>query len=112
MDEIKEIEEHDGKLRVRAILRPRRIEGDPEWFKPGDEFVLDQEFPISSIEEAEMVEAAEVVYMCNVCTREWSIEPEPSYRTWAEMGHDEPTEVQEEFVMCPFCGAGNVSKRT
>ena len=57
-----------------------------------------------------MVDSASRTYQCNVCVKQWSIEPEPSYSTWAEMGHDEPTEIDEDFVSCPFCGSGNVTK--
>lgn len=58
-----------------------------------------------------MVEASAVTYQCNVCSQEWAIEPEPHYRTWEEMGHDEPIEVDDDFVFCPFCGSDSVTRQ-
>ena len=57
-----------------------------------------------------MVVSATRCYLCNVCVKEWAIEPEPGYRTWEEMGHDGPTEIDDDFVSCPFCGSDNVEK--
>lgn len=57
-----------------------------------------------------MVIKSKVVYQCNICCAEWAIEPEPHYRTWEEMGHDNPIEIEEDFVVCPFCGSESVAK--
>ena len=58
----------------------------------------------------EMVRASTIVYQCNRCMAEWAIEPEPMYSTWAEMGHDEPNEIDDDFIMCPFCGSQSTEK--
>lgn len=57
-----------------------------------------------------MVQESIVEFRCEHCMTEWSIEPEPHYRTWEDMGHDEPKEVEEDFVACPFCGSESVTK--
>lgn len=57
-----------------------------------------------------MVQDSAVDYQCNKCMTEWTIEPEPRYRTWAEMGHDDPKEVDEDCVVCPFCGSESVTR--
>jgi len=62
----------------------------------------------------EMVEAKYVDFFCLMCSREFMIEPEPSYRTeeeYAEAGFSEPCpEINPDYVeQCPMCGSSRVT---